>query len=81
MAAINHGWPQLKTETCSDWLSLLLVARGLVTIQGGQLGHPTQIARECGVPYVHLPGDDWENVPDNKKIALDGVGGTVTVLE
>jgi pyruvate,water dikinase len=69
------------TSCGTDWLSLLVVARGLVTVQGSQLGHTIQIARECGVPYVHLATDDWENIPDGANVALDGVEGTITVLD
>jgi len=69
------------TSCGTDWLSLLVVARGLVTVQGSQLGHTIQIARECGVPYVHLTTDDWESIPDGAKVALDGTKGTITVLD
>jgi phosphohistidine swiveling domain-containing protein len=69
------------TSCGTDWLSLLVVARGLITVQGSQLGHAIQIARECGVPYVHLATDDWEIIPDGANVALDGLEGTVTVLD
>jgi phosphohistidine swiveling domain-containing protein len=69
------------TSCGTDWLSLLVVARGLITVQGSQLGHTIQIARECGVPYVHLATDDWENIPDGANVALDGLEGTVTILD
>ncbi|MBN1979483.1 MAG: hypothetical protein JW918_18960 [Anaerolineae bacterium] len=65
----------------TDWLSLLMIARGLVTVQGAQLQHAVQIARECGVPYVNLPEVEWNSIPDGARIAIDGYAGTVTVLE
>lgn len=65
----------------TDWLSLLMVARGLVTVQGAQLHHATQIARECGVPFVNLPEGDLDSIPDHAQIAIDGAAGTVTFLE
>jgi len=64
----------------TDWLSLFTVVRGLVTVQGAQLHHAVQIARECGVVLVNLPDDDLAAVPDNAEISLDGVMGTVSVL-
>jgi phosphohistidine swiveling domain-containing protein len=69
------------TNYDADWLSLLMIARGLVTVQGAQLHHAVQIARECGVPYVNLSEVEWDSIPDGAKIAIDGSVGTVTVLE
>ena len=63
-----------------DWLSLLLAARGLVTIRGVQLQHAVQISRECGIPAVNLPDTEWETIPDGARIAVDGSAGTVTIL-
>jgi len=34
-----------------DGYSLFMAVRGLVTVQGAQLRHVIQIARECGVPF------------------------------
>lgn len=67
-------------RTWPDWLSLLMVVKGVVTVQGVQLHHAAQIARECGVPYVNLPEDGWESIPDGVPIILDGVQGTVEIL-
>jgi pyruvate,water dikinase len=69
------------TNYGTDWLSLLMIARGLVTVQGAQLQHAVQIARECGVPYVNLPDVEWDSIPDGVRIAIDGNGGTVTILD
>ncbi|MHB0874630.1 MAG: PEP/pyruvate-binding domain-containing protein [Anaerolineae bacterium] len=63
-----------------DWYSLFMVVRGLVTVQGAQLHHATQIARECGVPYVNLPDDDFDLLPDGVEVELDGSAGTLTVM-
>lgn len=69
------------TSCNTDWLSLLMTVRGLVTIRGTHGGHTTQIARECGVPYVHLPDEAWDRVVDGQEIAVDGLEGTITILE
>ena len=63
-----------------DWYSLFMVVRGLITIQGAQLHHATQIARECGVPFINLPGEDLENLPDGVVIEIDGQAGTLILL-
>jgi phosphoenolpyruvate-protein kinase (PTS system EI component) len=57
-----------------------MVVKGLVTVQGSQLHHATQLARECGVPYINLTKNDWGSIPDNVRVALDGKSGLVTVL-
>ncbi len=64
-----------------DWLSLFMVIKGLVTVRGVQLQHATQIARECGIPFINLPEDAWDSIPDNVKLSIDGNTGTVIVLE
>lgn len=64
-----------------DWLSLFMVVKGLITVRGVQLQHATQIARECGIPFVNLPAEAWDTIPDNVRIALDGEAGLVTILE
>jgi hypothetical protein len=38
------------------------------------------LARECGVPYINLTQKDWDSIPDNAKIALDGDTGVVIVF-
>jgi rifampicin phosphotransferase len=64
-----------------DWLSLFLVVKGLITVGGVQLQHATQIARECGIPFVNLPEEDWKNIPDNTRIVIDAEAGLVTILK
>jgi phosphohistidine swiveling domain-containing protein len=65
----------------TDWLSLLMVASGLVTVRGSALHHAAQIARECGVPFVDLPEGDLGSIPDSALVILDGEAGTLTLLE
>lgn len=67
-------------RTWPDWLSLFMVVQGVVTVQGVQLHHAAQIARECGVPYVDLPQELWESIPDGARLVVDGTAGIVIVL-
>jgi len=66
----------------TDWLSLLVLVKGLVTyIRWEWLHHAAQVARECGIVYVSLEGEDPGGIPDGAMIELDGDKGTVTVVE
>lgn len=53
----------------------------MVAVQGAQLHHATQVARECGVPLVNLPEADLEQLPDGGLVEIDGLNGTVTLSE
>jgi len=65
-----------------DWTSLFLVVAGLVIVgQHGGMHHAIQIARECGIAFVHLPEAELSSLQDGRHIALDGAAGTVTLLE
>ena len=63
-----------------DWYALFMIVRGLVTIQGAQLHHVTQIARECGILFINLPEEEVENLPNGVSIEIDGQAGTLMVL-
>jgi len=66
----------------ADWVSLFLVVSGLVIVgRHGGMHHAIQIARECGVAFVHLPEVELSRLRDGTRIALDGAAGTVTLLE
>ena len=66
----------------ADWVSLFLVVSGLVIVgRHGGMHHAIQIARECGVAFVHLPEVEMSRLRDGTRIALDGAAGTVTQLE
>lgn len=73
----RHGFNE---QWQRDWYSLFMVMRGLITVQGAQLHHATQIARECGVPFINLPGEALESLPDGLLIEIDGQVGTLIVL-
>ena len=66
----------------ADWVSLFLVVSGLVIVgRHGGMHHAIQIARECGVAFVHLPEVELSRLRDGTRIALDGAAGTVALLE
>jgi hypothetical protein len=43
--------------------------------------HAIQIARECGVAFIHLPEAEISEQVDGKHIAIAGKPGTMTLLE
>jgi len=42
--------------------------------------HAIQVARECGVAFIHLPAAELTAL-DGMRVAIDGKAGTVTLLE
>ena len=64
----------------TDWLSLLMIVRGVVMVENSADSHISQIARECGIPVINLPKSGPASIPDNTQIILDGKAGTVTIL-
>jgi pyruvate,water dikinase len=62
------------------WTSLLGLAAGLVTEDGGVLAHGAIVAREYGVPAVMGLGDATGRIRSGQRIAIDGNTGTVTLL-
>lgn len=71
---------QVNAQWRRDWYSLFLVVRGLVTVQGATLHHATQIARECGVPFINLPAVDFSVLPEGTEVEIDGLAGTLRII-
>ena len=66
----------------ADWVSLFLVVAGLVIVgQHSGMHHAIQIARECGIAFVHLPEAELSTLQDGVRIAIDGAVGAVTLLQ
>lgn len=66
--------------TDPSWVSLFLVAAGVVTDYGGMLSHGPIVARELGIPCVCGTENGSYRIRDGQFIRLDGDHGTVTVL-
>ncbi len=64
-----------------DWYSLFMVVRGLVMVQGPDLHHASQIARECGIPFINLPETRFEDLPDRAEIEINGRTGVMTIYK
>ncbi|MEV6139666.1 PEP-utilizing enzyme [Nocardia sp. NPDC051990] len=66
--------------TDPSWVSLFLVAAGVVTDYGGLLSHGPIVARELGIPCVCGTENGSYRIRDGQHIRLDGDAGTITVL-
>ncbi|WP_200958725.1 PEP-utilizing enzyme [Nocardioides sp. Root190] len=66
--------------TDPSWVSLFLVAGGVVTDHGGLLSHGPIVARELGIPCVCGTETGSHRIQDGQLLRLDGDKGTVEVL-
>jgi len=66
--------------TDPSWVSLFLVAGGVVTDIGGMLSHGAIVAREMGLPCVVGTKTASSTVVDGQRIRVDGDAGVVEVL-
>ncbi|NKQ54185.1 phosphoenolpyruvate carboxykinase [Amycolatopsis sp. K13G38] len=66
--------------TDPSWVSLFLVAGGVVTDFGGMLSHGPIVAREMGIPCVCGTEDGSWRIPDGAWIRVDGDAGTVEIV-
>lgn len=67
--------------TDPSWVSLFLVAGGVVTDHGGLLSHGPIVAREIGIPCVCGTENGSRRIQDGQQIRVDGDRGVVEVLE
>lgn len=67
--------------TDPSWVSLFLVAGGVVTDHGGLLSHGPIVARELGIPCVCGTENGSYRIKDGQHIRLDGDRGTVEILD
>lgn len=67
--------------TCPAWNSILALAGGVVTEEGGPLSHAAVIARELGLPAVVGCAAATTTIPDGATIELDIATGSIRVLD
>jgi pyruvate,water dikinase len=66
--------------TDPSWISLMMVAGGLVTDIGSALSHAAIVARELGIPGVVGAEGATDAIRTGDLLRLDGDAGTVTIL-
>jgi pyruvate,water dikinase len=67
-------------STDPSWVSLFLVAGGVVTDLGGLLSHGAIVAREMGLPCVVGTKAATATLVDGQRIRVDGDAGLIEVL-
>ena len=67
--------------TDPSWSPLFSTAAALVVDIGGMLSHAAIIARELGIPAVINTRTGTRTIPDGRRIAVDGLSGTVEILD
>ncbi|GHF43992.1 pyruvate,water dikinase [Amycolatopsis bartoniae] len=79
-AEFDEGDILVCETTDPSWVSLFLVAAGVVTDFGGMLSHGPIVARELGLPCVCGTEDGSARIRDGQLIRVDGDRGVVEVL-
>lgn len=67
--------------TDAGWTPLFALAAGLVVDMGSALSHGSTVAREYGLPAVVNVRQGTSRIRTGDLIAVDGIAGTVTILE
>jgi pyruvate,water dikinase len=63
------------------WTPLFARAAGVVAETGGVLSHSSVVAREYGIPCIVSVSGACTSIPDGATIVVDGIGGTVVVVD
>jgi pyruvate,water dikinase len=77
---LDEGDILVCETTDPSWVSLFMVAAGVVTDFGGMLSHGPIVARELGLPCVCGTEDGSQRIRDGQRIRVDGNRGAVEVL-
>jgi pyruvate,water dikinase len=67
--------------TDPSWASYFLGAAAVVIDIGGPLSHGAIVARELGLPCVINVGDATTRLRSGDRVRVDGVAGTVSILD
>ena len=79
-ADLDDGDILVCEATDPSWVSLFLVAGGVVTDLGGMLSHGAIVAREMGLPCVVGTKVGSGTVLDGQRIRVNGDAGVVEIL-
>lgn len=80
LARFEPGDIVVTAGTAPAWNTVLALAGGVVTEEGGPLSHAAVIARELGLPALVGAAEALALVPDGVTVELDPVSGTIRVL-
>ena len=71
----------MAKRTDPGWTTLFPMAKAIIIEHGSMLSHSAVIAREMGMTLVVSVKGLTEKVPDGAMVRVDGVNGTVEVLD
>ena len=77
---LDQGDILVCETTDPSWVSLFMVAGGVVTDYGGLLSHGPIVAREIGIPCVCGTENGSHRIQDGQRLRLDGNSGRVEVV-
>lgn len=78
---LQAGEILVARTTNVGWTPLFPRAAAVVTDIGGSLSHAAIVARELGIPAVVGCGDATIRLKTGDRVRVDGVRGTVEILE
>jgi phosphohistidine swiveling domain-containing protein len=78
---LDEGDLLVCEATDPGWISLFVVAGGVVTDLGGMLSHGAIVAREMGIPCVVGTKTASRTIRDGQRIRIDGNRGIVALLD
>ncbi|HEX4249839.1 MAG TPA: PEP-utilizing enzyme [Pseudonocardia sp.] len=78
---LDEGDVLVCEATDPSWISLFVVAAGVVTDLGGMLSHGAIVARELGIPCVVGTRTASRAIRDGQRIRVDGERGVVELLD
>ena len=71
----------MAKRTDPGWTILFPMADAIIIERGSVLSHSAVIAREMGIPLVVGVRGLTEQVHDGDKVRVDGINGTIEILE
>lgn len=78
---LDEGDVLVCEATDPSWISLFVVAAGVVTDLGGMLSHGAIVAREMGIPCVVGTRTASRAITDGRRVRVDGDRGVVELLD
>jgi pyruvate,water dikinase len=80
LSKVRSGDILVTGSTDPAWTPIFGLVGGLIMERGGQLSHGAVVAREYGLPAVTGIAGVTQRLRDGQVVVLDGLAGTVTLL-
>lgn len=78
---LRPGEVLVAETTAPPWTPVFAIAAAVVTDSGGILSHAAVVSREYGIPAVVGTGHATLRIDDGQTVEVDGLTGTVRVLD